>query len=198
MFWATVSSVPVLVFCWLYQASPSLAAKNIINMISVLTIWWFQCVESPLGLLEKCVCNDWHVLLTKLLASALLHFVLQGQTCLLCHVSISWLSTFIFQSPLMKKDNGLVFFVCVSVLEGLVGLQRTIQLQLLQCQWLGHRHGLLWCWMIGLRNKLRSFCHFWRCTQVLYFKFFFFFLQLRQQKRWFIVHVTFSHNWEEN
>ena len=27
------------------------------------------------------------------------------------------------------------------VLEGLVGLHRTIQLQLLQCYWLGHRHG---------------------------------------------------------
>ena len=26
----------------------------------------------------------------------------------------------------------------------------------------------------------------------------FFFLQLRQQKRWFIVHVMFSHNWEWN
>ena len=26
-------------FCWLYRASPSLAAKSIINLISVLTIW---------------------------------------------------------------------------------------------------------------------------------------------------------------
>ena len=29
------------------------------------------------------------------------------------------------------------------VLKGLVGLHRTIQLQLLQCYWLGHRLGLL-------------------------------------------------------
>ena len=38
MIWATVSSWSC--FCWLYRASPSLAAKNIINLISVLTIWW--------------------------------------------------------------------------------------------------------------------------------------------------------------
>ena len=40
------SSAPSLVFCWLYRASPSLAAKNIINLISVLTIWWCPCIES--------------------------------------------------------------------------------------------------------------------------------------------------------
>ena len=38
MIWATVSSWSC--FCWLYRSSPSLAAKNIINLISVLTIWW--------------------------------------------------------------------------------------------------------------------------------------------------------------
>ena len=37
MIWATVSSQSY--FCWLYTASPSLVAKNIINLISVLTIW---------------------------------------------------------------------------------------------------------------------------------------------------------------
>ena len=40
-------------FCWLYRASPSLAAKNIINLILVLTIWWCPCVESSLVLLEE-------------------------------------------------------------------------------------------------------------------------------------------------
>ena len=35
MIWATVSSRSC--FCWLNRASPSLAAKNIINLISVLT-----------------------------------------------------------------------------------------------------------------------------------------------------------------
>ena len=37
-FWAIVSSRSC--FWWLYRASPSSAAKNIINLISVLTIWW--------------------------------------------------------------------------------------------------------------------------------------------------------------
>ena len=46
MIWATVSSWSY--FCLLYRASPSLAAKNIINLISVLTIWWCPCVESSL------------------------------------------------------------------------------------------------------------------------------------------------------
>ena len=42
MIWATVSSWSC--FCWLYRASPSLAAKNTINLILVLTIWWCPCV----------------------------------------------------------------------------------------------------------------------------------------------------------
>ena len=33
--WSEPQSTPGLVFCWLYRASPSLAAKNIINLISI-------------------------------------------------------------------------------------------------------------------------------------------------------------------
>ena len=77
---------------------------------------------------------------------------------------IAWLSTFAFQSPIMKRTS---FWVLV--LEGLVGLHRTIQLKLLQCYWLGHRLGLLWYWMVCLGNEQRSFCHFWECIQVLHF-----------------------------
>ena len=43
MIWATVSSRSCV--CWLYRASPSLTANNIINLILVLTIWWWPCVE---------------------------------------------------------------------------------------------------------------------------------------------------------
>ena len=43
-------SAPGLVFADC-RAFPSLAAKNIINLISVLTIWWCPCVESSLLLL---------------------------------------------------------------------------------------------------------------------------------------------------
>ena len=68
---------------------------------------------------------------------------------------IAWLPSFVFQSPIIKITSfGGVF------LEGLVGLHRTIQLQLLQHYWLGHRLGLPWYWMVCLGNEQRSFCHF--------------------------------------
>ena len=84
MIWAIVSSQSC--FCRLYRASPSLATKNIINLLLVLTIWWCPCAELLL-VLEKGVCYDQCVLL----AFALLHFVLQGQTCLLLQVSLDFL-----------------------------------------------------------------------------------------------------------
>ena len=46
MIWATVSFGSC--FCWLYRASPSSVAKNIIKLISVLTIWWCSCTELSL------------------------------------------------------------------------------------------------------------------------------------------------------
>ena len=64
MIWATVSSK--FCFCWLYRASPFLAAKNKINLIFILTIWWCPRVELSLMLLEEGVCYDKCVLLTKL------------------------------------------------------------------------------------------------------------------------------------
>ena len=79
---------------------------------------------------------------------------------------VSWLFAFAFQPPIMKKTS----FFWVLVLEGLVGLHRTFQLQLLQHYWSGHRFGLLWYCMVCLGNEQRSFCHFWDCIQVLYFK----------------------------
>ena len=83
-------------------------------------------------------------------------FVLQGQICLLLQVSLNLL--LLHSTPL-----GHLFGMLV--LEGLVGLHRTDQLQLLKHYWLEHRLGLLWYWMICLGNKQRSFCHFWYCTQ---------------------------------
>ena len=63
MIWATISSLSCS--CWLYSASLSSAAKNIINVILLLTIWWCLCVESSLVLLEEDVCYDQCVLLAK-------------------------------------------------------------------------------------------------------------------------------------
>ena len=162
MIWATVSSWSC--FCWLYRASPSLAAKNIINLISVLTSWWCPCVES-----FQCCWKRVFVMTTA--------FSWQNSVSI-CPVSfriprpnlpvtpgISWLPTFAFQSPIMKRTS-----FGVLVLKGLGGLHRTIQLQLLQHYWLGHTLGLLWYWMVCLGNEQRSFCRFWDFIQVLNFR----------------------------
>ena len=63
MVWVIVSSPSC--FCWLYRASPSLDARNIVNQISVLTIWWCPWVESSLVFLEEVVCYDQCILLAK-------------------------------------------------------------------------------------------------------------------------------------
>ena len=148
MIWATVSSWSC--FCWLYRASPSLAAKNIINLISVLTIWWGPRVESSLVLLEDYASYDQCVLLLlkgnniafywnakekRKDISPVLQSSLQNSVSL-CPASfcvprqnlpvtpgISWLPTFAFQSLQWK---GHLFWVLV--LKGLGGLHRTIQL----------------------------------------------------------------------
>ena len=46
---------------------------------------------------------------------------------------VSWLPTFAFQSPIMKRTS----FLCVLVLKVLVGLHRIIQLKFLYCYWWG-------------------------------------------------------------
>ena len=140
MIWATVSSPSC--FCWLYRASPYLAAKNIINLISVLTIWWCPCVESSLVLLEESVCYDQCILLVKLknpqpwnllaysfiikeqvrrgehLCFAMISVFSWENSINLCPASfstprpnlpvtpgISWLPTFGFHFPLMKRTS---------------------------------------------------------------------------------------------
>ena len=107
-----------------------------------------------------------HSLGRMLLAFALLHSILQGQICLLLQVFLGFL--LLYSSPL--KWKGHLFWVLV--LEGLVGLHRTVQFQLLQCYWLGHRLDLPWYWMVCLGNEQRSLCCFWDCIQVLHFRLF--------------------------
>ena len=122
MIWATVSSWSC--FCWLYRASPSLAAKNIINLISVLAIWWCPCVESSLVLLKR--------------VFAMTSAFSWQNSVIFCPSSfctprpnlpvtpgISWLPI-LHSSPLKWKEH--LFWVLI--LEDLVGLHRTIELQL--------------------------------------------------------------------
>ena len=151
MIWATVRSRSC--FCWLYTAFPSLAAKNIINQISVLAIWWHPCVESSLVLLKEGVCYDHCVLLTVVLLAMTSAFSCSISLCpasfctprpnLPVTAGVSWLPTFAFQSPIMKRTS----FLGVSSKRPL-GLHRTVQLQLLQRYWLGQRIGLPWYWMV--------------------------------------------------
>ena len=56
---------------------------------------------------------------------SLLHSILQGQICLLLQVFLDVLLA--FQSSVMKRTSFLVL-----VLDGVIGLHRTVQLQLLQ------------------------------------------------------------------
>ena len=115
MIWASVSSWSC--FCWLYRASPSLAAKNIINLIWVLIIWCFPCVESSLVLLEKGVCYDQCVLLAKMNSLCPASFRIPRPN-LPVIPGISWLPTFAFQSPVMKRTSFLgVFWVFPANLE---------------------------------------------------------------------------------
>ena len=65
---------------------------------------------------------------------------------------VSWLPTFAFQSPIMKRTS---FWVLV--LEGFVGLHRTIQLQLLQLYWLRHRLGLQVGWHPTISSSVVPF-----------------------------------------
>ena len=158
MIWATVSSRSC--FCWLYGTSLSLAAKKnnqsdfcighlVMSMCRVFScvvgrgylLWPMFSWQNPVILCPASFCT----LMPNLPVTP----------------GISWLPTFAFQSPIMTRTSfGLL------VLEGLVYLHRTIQLQLLQHYWLGHRLGLLCYWMICLRNEQRSFSCFWDCIQV--------------------------------
>ena len=154
MIWATISSQSS--FCWLYRASPFLASK-------LKSIWFcidhlvlsmcrvFSCVVGRRCLLWP-VCS-----IDKTVSLCPASFctpkpnlpVLQG---------ISSLPTFAFQFPIMKRT----FFGGISSIKS-VDPHRTIQPQLLQYYWSGHRLGLLWYWVVCLGNEQRSFCHFWDC-----------------------------------
>ena len=87
---------------------------------------------------------------------ALLHFLLQGQTCLLLQVSVDFY--FCIPVPYDEKDISLslFFLFLVLVLEGLLHLHRNIQLQLFWYFWSGDRLGLL------IQNGLP-----WKWTEII-------------------------------
>ena len=173
MIWATVISqscflltvCSISIFgCKEYNQSDFSIDYLVISMCRV-----FSCVVGR-GCLVWSVCS----LGKTLLAFALLHFVLRPN--LPVTPGISWLPTFAFQAPIMKRTS----FLGVSSRRSLQdlhtyllqGLHTTVQFQLLQHYWLGHRLGLLWYWMVCLGNEQRWFCRFWDCIQVLHFRLF--------------------------
>ena len=94
MIWATVSSWSC--FFWMYRACPSLAAKSIINLISVLTIWWFPCVESSLVLgifFPKWWNQYWNI------QSALTKNTKKYLFCPFIHSCIHWKFVLVFPLP---------------------------------------------------------------------------------------------------
>ena len=99
--WSELQSAPGL-FCWLYRAYPSLAAKNIINLISVLTIWWCPSVESFMCCWKRVFARtnafSWQNSVSLRLAS-----FCTPRPNLLVVPGISWLLTFAFQSPIMTE-----------------------------------------------------------------------------------------------
>ena len=123
----------------------------------------FSCVVG-----KGCLLWPVHFLGKTLLVFALLHSAFRGKICLLLQVFLDFL--LLHSSPLWWKGH----LFGVLVLEGLIGLHRTVQLQL-QHYWLGHKLGLLWYWRVCLGNEQRSLCCFWDCIQVLHIRLFFFF-----------------------
>ena len=142
---ATVSSWSS--FCWLYRTSPSLSAKNIINLILLLTIWWCPCVESSLVCWKRMFAMtsafSWQNSISLCPAS----FRVPRPICLLLQVFVDFL--LLHSSPLWWK----LHLLWVLVLKGLVGLHRTVQLQLLLHYCLGHRLGLLWYEWFALESN---------------------------------------------
>ena len=112
-------------------------------------------------------CLLWPVYSLKktILAFALLHFVLQGQTWYYFGVSLA--SYFCILIPNDEKD---IFFGVSSRRCCRSSHNRSTSRfsASVKNQWLGHG---LWCWMVCLGNELRLFC-FWGCTHVLPLGFF--------------------------
>ena len=129
-----------------------------ISLILVLTILWCLCVVISCVVRKGCLLWQVHSL-NKTGSLFPVSFCTPRPNLLVLQLSLDFL--LLYSSPLWwKRDCFLVL-----VLEGLVGLHRTGQLQLLRHQWLGHRLGLLWYWMVCLGNEPRSFCRFWDCTK---------------------------------
>ena len=159
MIWATISLCSC--FCWLYRASPALAAKNIINLISVLPTWWYPCgVISHVFGGERLLWPE-RFLDKTLLAFVLLHFVLQ---IFIEPFNFSFSSISAWGKDLHYHDIEWFYhdieWYCLT--EILVLLKVVSIRALFLLIYSVHEVPI----MAKSRNVPRSFCHFWDCTQV--------------------------------
>ena len=160
--WSELQSAPGLVFADYIDLLYLWLQKSIVNLISVLTNWWCSCVELSLVLLEFAMISafSWQNSVSLCCAS-----FCAPRPNLPVTPGISWLPTFAFQSSVMKRTSFLVL-----VLEGLVGLHRTIELHLLQHYWLGHRIGLCDTECFALEMNRGQSVIFFDCIQGLHFR----------------------------
>ena len=124
MIWATVSSRSC--FCWLSRASPSLAAKYTINLISVLTIWWCPCVESSCVVGKGCLLWPVYSLGKTLLAFDL--YLLYSKAKLACYSRYLLTSYFCTATPY----DGMIWFLFLHFCfySGLLSIFLLIQISL--------------------------------------------------------------------
>ena len=94
-------------------------------------------------LLEEGVCYNQCILLAQLYYP-LPCFILYSKAKFACSSWYFLTSYFCIPVPYNEKD----IFFCILVLKGLVGLHRTVQLDLLQHYWSGHRLGLGLPWKL--------------------------------------------------
>ena len=181
MIWATVRSQSC--FCWLYRGSPSLTAKDIISLISVLTIWWCPYVKSSLVLLEEGVYYDQCVFLANLCLSFPC-FILysKAKICPLLQVSLDFY--FCNHSLMMKRTS---FFLVLVQIVLLVYIEPFNICFFSISVW---GLGLFWYWMICLGNELRSFNRFWDCSQILHFGLFYWLWELIHFFQGILAHIS--------
>ena len=155
MIWVTVSSRSC--FCWLYRASPSLAAMNIISLISVLSIWsipWSvltTCTVICCGVGRGCFLRPVGSLEKTRLAFALLHLC---STAKLAHYSRYLLTSyFCVPVPCDEKDIffGLISKRSCSVIEPLNFTFFSIS---------GWGIDFVYCDIEWFADEQRSFCYF--------------------------------------
>ena len=127
----------------------NLSSVRIFSNESIICISWPKCWSFSISPSNE--------------AFALLHFVLQGQTCLLLQVSLDFL--LLHSSPLWWK--GHLFFGVSSRRSCRCSKKHSTSAP--SALVVRPRLGLLWYGLVCLGNEQRSFCHFWNCTQVLHF-----------------------------